>query len=87
MKLKDYLYIYEISRKDLAKASRVSTLYLAHIANGKLPSLTAAKRIEAATKGKVTTMELLGLAPSPVYFPLKEEEKLEEAKNLEEKTL
>lgn len=63
MRLKNYLFANQMPINHMAKKVGVHPGYLSKILNERLiPSMKLCKKIEEATEGKVTTLELLQLA-------------------------
>ena len=62
MKLSDYLKSHNISQTDFSKSLGVSGSHISQIRKGtKNPSTKLAKKIEQATDGKVSVIELLDI--------------------------
>ena len=60
MKLDEYLFRVKMTKKEFAEKVGISRGYLQHLLSGiKNPSVKLAKKIEEATRGKVTKEELL----------------------------
>jgi DNA-binding XRE family transcriptional regulator len=74
MKLKNYLFINEITITAFAKTVGVHKTYMSQISSGKIvPSMKIARKIEDATDGNVTMLEILKLCE---YKPIEMKKRL-----------